>query len=385
MSLRVGVEPALLRWACGRSGRSIEDLRRRFPRLEAWEQGAVLPTLKQLEDFARAARTPIGYLFLREPPVEELPITDFRTVRGVRLERPSADLLDTLYLCQQRQDWYRDEARTAGQPPLGSIGSLDTSIDPVSAGVRLRDALGFDVEHRRESRTWTEALRRFIEQAEALGILVMVSGVVGSNTQRRLDPDEFRGFALSDPLAPLVFINGADSKAAQMFTLAHEIAHLWVDESGVSNSQAVTVPDHSVERWCNQVAAELLVPSDLLGKEFDPGAALSEETSRLARLFKVSTLVVLRSIHDAGALTSDDFWSAYWNEVRRLRKVRDSRGDSGGNFYLSVGARASKRFARALVVSTLEGRTSYSESFRLLGVKKLSTFEGLAVSLGVSV
>ena len=385
MSLRVGVDPALLRWACARSGRSIEDLRRRFPRLEAWEQGAVLPTLKQLEDFARAARMPIGYLFLHEPPVEELPITDFRTVGGVRLERPSADLLDTLYLCQQRQDWYRDEARTVGQPPLGFVGSLDTSIDPVSAGALLRAPLGFDVEHRRESRTWTEALRRFIERAEALGILVMVSGVVGSNTQRRLDPDEFRGFALSDPLAPLVFINGADSKAAQMFTLAHEIAHLWVDESGVSNSQAVTLHDHSVERWCNQVAAELLVPSDLLREEFDPGATLSEETSRLARLVKVSTLVVLRSIHDAGALTRDDFWSAYWNEVRRLRKVRDSRGDSGGNFYLSVGARASKRFARTLIVSTLEGRTSYSESFRLLGVKKLSTFEGLATSLGVRV
>ena len=385
MRPRVGVEPALLRWACGRSGRSIEELRERFPKLEAWDRGEALPTLKQLESFARATRTPIGYLFLREPPVEELPVTDFRTVGSAGLERPSADLLDTLYLCQQRQDWYRDEARTTGEPPLEFVGSLDTSTDPVSAGVRLRDALGFDVEQREQLRTWEDALRQFIQQADASGILIMVNGIVGNNTQRRLDPDEFRGFALSDPLAPLIFINGADTKAAQMFTLAHEIAHLWVGESGVSNSQAATLPDHSVERWCNRVAAELLVPSDLLREELDPGAALSEETSRLARRFKVSTLVVLRSIHDAGRLTSDEFWSAYWAEVRHLRRVRANRGDSGGSFYRSVGARAGKRFARALIVSTLEGRTSYSESFRLLGVKKLSTFEGLATSLGVGV
>ncbi len=345
----------------------------------------MLPTLKQLEDFAGAVRTPIGYFFLQQPPVEELPVTDFRTIGSVGLQRPSADLLDTLYLCQQRQDWYRDEARTIGEPPLEFVGSLDTSIDPVSAGVRLRDALGFDVENRRQLRTWEEALRQFIEQAEVSGILVMVNRFVGHNSQRRLDPDEFRGFTLSDPLAPLVFINGADTKAAQMFTLAHEIAHLWVGESGISNSQAATLPDHTVERWCNQVAAELLVPSDLVRREFDPGAGLSDETARLARHFKVSTLVVLRSIHDAGAMTSDEFWSAYWAEVRRLQGVRANRGGSGGNFYRSVGARASNRFARALIVSTLEGRTSYSESFRLLGVNKLSTFEGLATSLGFGV
>ena len=377
---RVGVEPALLRWARERSGREPDYLCKRFPNLEAWERGHKLPTFKQLEDFAKATRTPIGYLFLRKPPAEELPVTDFRTMRDVEVHRPSADLLDTLYLCQQRQEWYREEVRTAGEPPLAFIGSLDTSMQVSYAGGLLREALGFDVEQRRQSPTWAEALRHFIEQAEALGILVMVSGIVASDTSRRLDPDEFRGFALSDPLAPLVFINGADTKAAQMFTLAHEIAHLWLGESGISNSHLVSTTEHSVERWCNQVAAELLAPTEIVRNQFDPTAELSAEAARLARQFKVSRLVALRRIHDVGGLNRDEFRSAYQVEIGRLQNLRGGRG--GGDAISNVGPRVSRRLARALVLSSLEGRTSYTEAFRLLGIKKLSTFQGVATSVG---
>ena len=378
---RVGVQTELLRWACERSRREVGYLHNRFPKLDAWERGDLLPTFKQLEDFAKATYTPIGYLFLQEPPTEELPVTDFRTVGDVEVHRPSPDLLETLYLCQQRQDWYRDEARTAGDPPLEFVGSLDTSFDISVAGALLRDDLGFDVKQRQASPTWSEALRQFIEQAEFLGILVMVTGIVGGNTRRKLDPQEFRGFVLSDPLAPLVFINGADTKAAQMFTLAHEIAHLWLGESGVSNSQAVSSPGHTVERWCNRVAAELLVPAEVIRDEFNPREELSAEVNRLARHFKVSTLVVLRRIHDFGGLSRDELWSAYQKEVGRLKGLQ--RRGGGGDAIKNVGSRVSKRLARALILSTLEGRTSYAESFRLLGVTKTSTFESVAKSLGV--
>ena len=167
-----------------------------------------------------------------------------------------------------------------------------------------------------------------------------------------------------------------------MFTLAHEVAHLWLGESGVSNSQAVAAPDHNVERWCNRVAAELLAPAEIVHHEFDPNAELSTEAARLARQFKVSTLVVLRRIHDVGGLSGDELRYAYQQEVGRLQDLQRS---GGGNAIRNVGPRVSKRLARALVVSTLEGRTSYTESFRLLGIRKLSTFESVAESLGVGV
>jgi Zn-dependent peptidase ImmA (M78 family) len=230
--------------------------------------------------------------------------------------------------------------------------------------------------------TWTDALRHFIEQADGLGILVMCNGVVHNNNYRHLDPQEFRGFAMADDLAPLVFINGADTKAAQMFTLAHELAHIWLGQSAVSDSQPTAVPVQQVERWCNEVAAELLVPLDAMRQAYRPGGKLAEETSRLARRFKVSTLVILRRILDVGGLTQEEFWEAYHAEVARLRAI--PRG-SGGNFYLTQAARVSKRFAAALVANTLEGQTRYNDAFRMLGFSKLSTFKELGRSLGVGV
>ncbi len=378
--MRVEVKPELLRWACARAGFTVGGLGRRFPRLGAWERGEAMPTLKQVEGFARATHTPVGYLFLQEPPVERVPIPDFRTAGGEPATRPSADLLDTLYLCQQRQEWYRDFARATGEEPLAFVGSASVSDDVERTATVIREALGFDVEERRRCPSWTDALRRFIAQADDLGVLVMVSGVVGSNNRRKLDPSEFRGFALADGLAPLVFVNGADTKAAQIFTLAHELAHIWLGQSAVSDSQASWVPENTVERWCNRVAAEMLVPLEVLRGEYRPDNVLRDEMDRLARHFKVSTLVVLRRIHDAGGLTADELWRAYRQEAERLRAMPTG---AGGNFYLTMGARASKRFARALVVSTLEGQTSFTEAFRLLGVKKMATFGELRHSLGV--
>ena len=377
---RVTVRPTMLRWACERAGFDIDSLSQRIPQLPAWERGEKQPTFKQLEAFARATSTPFGYLFLPEPPEEPVPIPDFRTMRDARVRRPSPDLLDIVYLCQHRQDWYRDFARVEGEEPLPFVGAANVNDDVVGAAVAIREALGFDLDARRRMPTWTDALRWFIGQADALGVLVMVSGVVGSNNRRKLDPTEFRGFALSDPLAPLVFVNGGDTKAAQMFTLAHELAHIWLGQTALSDSQPAEAPAPAVERWCNRMAAELLVPLETFRAEYDRRAELGTELDRLAKRFKVSTLVILRRIHDAGGLRGDTYWRAYNEELARLRALPTG---SGGDFYLTLGARAGKRFARAVVASTLEGRSSFTESFRLLGFKKMSTFDELGRSLGM--
>lgn len=379
---RVPVQPDLLRWARERAGYSVDALQTRFKKLPDWERGELQPTLKQLEAFAKATHTPVGYLFLPEPPIERVPIPDFRTVANVHLDHPSPDLLDTVYLCQHRQSWYADHERSVGGDRREFVGSTTIKSDVEATAARMRHALGFDLDERARIATWTDALRRFIEQADELGVLVMVSGVVGTNNHRKLDPDEFRGFALCDDLAPLVFINGADSKAAQMFTLAHELAHLWLGESALSDVGLLATPTHRVEQWCNRVAAELLVPMSVLREEHQESADLRKECDRLARRFKVSTLVILRRAHDAEWLSRDEFREAYAREVQRLRRL--SKG-GGGDFYLTQSARAGKRFVRAIIASTLEGHTLYRDAFQLLGVKKEHTFIQWAKSLGVPV
>ena len=379
--MRIEIKPEMLRWARERAGKKLDSLAEKFPQLPSWEKGIESPTMGQLERFASAVHSPIGYLFLPKPPVETVPIPDFRTVGNKHLGHPSPDLLDTIYVCQQRQEWYRGFARTVGEKPLSFVGSVRTADNIERVAANIRHAIGFDVEERRKTRTWMEALSQFIAQADDIGVLVMCRGVVMNNNRRPLDPDEFRGFAITDDLAPLVFINGKDTKSAQMFTLAHELAHIWLGKSAVSDSRPTAIPKHEVEAWSNRVAAELLVPVELFRNEYRPNTELRDELRRLAGYFKVSTLVILRRIYDIGGFTQDEFWREYDKELEFLIKVRKG---TGGNFYLTQAARVSRRFARSLVVSALEGRSSFTEAFRLLGVKKMTTFHELGRSVGVA-
>lgn len=379
---RIPINPELLTWAISRAGLEVLDLTGRFPKLPEWLSQDIQPTLRQLEQFARAVYVPIGYLFLPKPPEEPLPIPDFRTLAGRQVTRPSPNLLDTIYLCQQRQDWFANYARVHGLRALGFVGSANGQQDPVEVASNMREVLGLSIAERQQLSTWTDALRQLVSRAEVAGVLVMASSIVGSNSHRKLDVAEFRGFALADPLAPLVFINAADSKAAQMFTLAHELAHIWLGESGISDPETGRFPEPDVERWCNAVAAEFLVPLELLQQAHQPGEPIMVAIQRLARSFKVSTLVILRRLFDAGFIDQDSLWQSYHEELARI-KALDRGGSGGGDFYRTLSTRTGRNFARAVVSSTLEGQTLFQDAFRMLGVRKTATFYETARQLGV--
>lgn len=381
MSTRVDVSPQLLEWAAERSGKDPETLANRFPKLDDWVSGELHPTLRQLEDFGRATYTPVGYFFLNEPPQEQLPVPDFRTLPQGVSDRPSPNLLDTIYLCEQRQDWYRSFQIGSQGEPLEFVGSVELGSDVIATASAIQDTIDFGLEVRRELGSWREAFAAFRDRVEQAGILVMVSGVVGTNTHRKLDPEEFRGFALVDRIAPVIFVNGADTQAAQVFTLAHELVHVWLGQPALSNQTLdFRQAGQDVERWCNEVAGELLVPLAQLRNDFSSEAPLPEELQRLAREYRVSTLVVLRRVFDAGFLSWDEYRAA-WGQQMDLA----SRGASasGGNFYNTQPVRVSKRFARAVVIDALEGGTLFDEAFRLLGIKKKATFDELGERLEV--
>ena len=385
MVVRIKVAPELLHWAVQRAGWDAETVARRAPTLKEWTSGARQPTLKQLERFANDTHTPFGLLFLPTPPVEEMPIPDMRTMGNRATPRPSADLLDTIYLCQSRQEWYRDHAQENLATEREFVGSVTAATAPELVADQIRDILSFDLTERGLFSSWEDALRRLIDRFENIGVLVMVSGIVGTNTHRVLDPQEFRGFALTDPLAPLIFVNGTDTKAAQIFTLIHELAHIWLGKSGVSDAAMTSPPGISDELWCNKVAAEVLVPLAALRVDYR-GDTESSELERLARKYRVSTLVVLKRLFDATFLDWTAYQTLYQMEYERVLRILATRKaeDSGGNYYYTQPLRLSRQFARAVIASTIEGTTTYRDAYRLLGTRKHSTFEGLAAELGVA-
>jgi Zn-dependent peptidase ImmA (M78 family) len=381
---RANVKPELLNWAFERAGTRGVFLREKFPKLTEWLAGQDKPTLNQLESFAIAARVPIGYLFLSTPPEERMPIPDLRTVDGQGLRRASPDLLDVIHLCQRRQDWYRDYAAQIGEEAKHFVGSASLQTSPAEVAERMQHELEFGVDERQEAKKIDDALRLFIDKTEAAGILVMVSGMVGSNTSRPLNPQEFRGFALADPVVPLVFVNRVDAEAAQMFTLAHELAHVWLGNSALSNEDLPKEGTHKTEKWCNRVAAEFLVPLVAIqALEFtDPLYHLKDYAKR----FKVSTLVILRRLLDAGMITSSEFQTAYVVAKQFYKDKKDRKPDEGGggNFYNTFPRGASKRLIRALYHDSLGGNTSYGEALQLLGIGKVSTFRELAKKVGAA-
>ena len=191
----------------------------RFPKLQQWLAGTRQPTLRQLEQFAAATRTPFGFLFLQQPPVEAMPITNYRTPGSEPLGRPSADLLDTIYAMQRRQDWMRDYLTEIGQLPLPFVGSAKLSDSVEQVATRIRSTLNLAPDWASHHSTFEEAQRALRIAMDAAGILVVINGIVGQNSHRSLNPDEFRGFVLIDSIAPVVFVNNADAGSAKMFHL----------------------------------------------------------------------------------------------------------------------------------------------------------------------
>lgn len=200
----------------------------------------------------------------------------------------------------------------------------------------------------------------------------MRSGVVRHNPSRTLEVDEFRGFAISDKIAPLVFINSRDAKAAQIFTLAHELVHIWIGASGISNPapkrRTSEMPD-DVERFCNQVAAQLLIPASGLSELWLDQKTASENIRRIATHYRVSTMVALRRAFDLEKIGYTLFARLLDEGYTRLQQPKKEDAEGGGNFWATFAARNSRTFVGAIMRSLRQDKISYRDAANLLGVR----------------
>ena len=381
----IAVRPAMLIWARERAGLRTDELARKVnvkpERVLAWERSGNI-TMPQAERLARATHTPFGHLFLSNPPDESLPIPDFRARGDAPPSRPSPDLLETIYSMQRRQAWMREELVESGAEPLEFVGAYHPNENAPAIALAIRDALNLAYGWAASEPNWSQALRHLRDSTEDAGILIFFNGVVGNNTSRKLDPDEFQGFALVDEYAPLIFVNNADFKAAQIFTLAHELAHLLIGESGVSVFNNMEPAPNAIERLCDSAAAEFLVPGDDLQSFWVSEDWTGNPHQDAARHFKVSSIVAARRALDLGLIDRDAFFSFY--HANKSRGIASVESTGGGSFWNTQRWRIGHRFPAAVFRAVKGGRLNHLEAYSLTGLSG-ETFAKLPEKIGIRV
>ena len=377
-----------MQWARKRANFSHSQLANKLKlkpeAIETWERSGEI-TFSRVNALAKHTYTPLGYLYLSEPPDDSLPIKDFRTRSDSPPQRPSPDLLETVYQMMSRQEWLKDEILYYGSTSLDFVGAFNLNSPPQEVVAVMNEVLQLKGGWAKTESNWTDALRTLRDCIDAANVLVFFNGIVGNNTRRKLDPEEFQGFALVDELAPLIFVNNADYKTAQIFTLAHELAHIFVGESGLSKFEDLSptgCDHHATEEACNRIAAEFLVPTTELCKYWkachhssDPSKD-NDTFKDVAINFKVSTVVAARRALDAKIIGRERFFN-YYNQHKHKtwtgRTLNNAR--TGGNFWTNQYWRLGPRFANAVNHSLAEGRTTYTEAFKLTGLKAESFFK----------
>ena len=351
-------------------------------RVLRWERSGVL-SMAQANTLAAKTYTPLGFLYSSEPQEDSLPITDLRTRSGEPLRDPSPNLLDTVYAMQRRQNWMREELVTHyEEPPLSFVGASALTDDPIRVAEDMRNLLDIADDWAAAASNWSEALRYLRNRLEELGILVVFNGVVGNNTSRKLDRDEFQGFALVDEYAPLVFVNNTDFKAAQMFTLVHELAHIFFGQTGLTYHRDLQAIDNDIERICDVTTAEFLVPEEEFRACWSRARHTGNPYGTIARQFKVSLIVAARRALDFELIDRDSFFAFYNRNKSQGTRIKKST-DDGGNFWNTQQWRIGRRFGSMVFRATKEGRLPYAEAYSLTDLK-VGTFEKIPEKLEFS-
>jgi Zn-dependent peptidase ImmA (M78 family)/DNA-binding XRE family transcriptional regulator len=382
------ITPQVAKWARERAQMSVEQLAGVLKvdsrTVAAWESGHQSPPFVRAEKLADKLRIPFGYLFLSKPPSDDFPLPDLRTIGNVAVSKPSLNFLEVVNDALLKQQWYSEYLEESGAKKVSFVGSRRIADGVQEVAASMSKALGIDRKAREDATSWQSFLTYIVRRAEELGVLVMQRGIVGNNTKRRLDVDEFRGFVIADRFAPLVFINARDAKAAKNFTIVHELCHLWIGESGISNPnlrRRSADEANAIERFCNKVAADVLAPEAELLQRWKAGIRIDDNIAALARYFRVSRYVVARQASEADRITYDEYADYLDRNPWFLKAAATEDEERSGNFYNTFAARNGKRFISGVLGALGQSRITYGNASALLGVK-IATLKKVAERFG---
>ena len=390
MADKAFVTPEILKWARVTARISADDAASKVPvpteRLEEWESGISQPTIRQAEKLAKAYKRPFALFFLSEVPRDFQPLQDFRRWGSEPLGTASIFIIREM---QQKQDWISDEFKTNGEPKLGFVGAFSIADDPAKVAENILSTLQISPG----SYFGTSPLREWIDRAEAKGVFVSRTSFIHS--RMKLDSDEFQGFAIADPYAPFVFINSDDWDAPCLFTLVHELAHLWIAESGISNVGEPEIAGNTemphVELFCNEVAANALMPTELM-RSFPPSTFEStNEIFKCARVLGVSTFAFLVRSYKLSLIglntyrylknQADKEFAAYKKrEAGRIALQKASENKGGPSYYLLQVNKNGRLFTQIVLDAYNGGFIEPTQASSLLNVK-VNNFKGLESQL----
>lgn len=380
------INPVMLVWARTRARFTQDDLadymRVKSEHVVDWESGKKRPTMNQAEKMAKKLGVSLFEFYLDTPPQnrDDTPIPDLRTIQNEKSAEISLNFRKLLDEVSFQQNWFSEYIQETGGQPLEFVGKFATTSDPIAVALDIRTTLKIDLRDRANSKSWEEWLAQMVAQIENHGIIVMRNSSVGFNTQASLDVEEFRGFVICDKYAPLIFINASDTKAAMIFTLAHELAHIWVNESSINNPDnaspaAVSTPD--VEVFCNKVAAELLVPEQEFKNIWRSHLDLDANIQALSKHFRVSNLVILRRALDS-AFISNETYSArhvvmvnFWKEAKARDKdaLKENDSASGPPMKNRVSYNYGRLFSNTVLQAVKRGALMYRDAAQVLNLK----------------
>lgn len=386
------IKPEIVTWLRQRLGLSegefAEKMQVSSETARKWECGETTLTMNQAKRLSSLALVPFGILFLDVPPQREINIPDFRSINNIQVTNYSPELEATVFEMQEKQDWYKSYLIDNGNPQLDYVGCITTHT-PISEVVqKIHNVLQIPADELDDCRNWEDYFDIIARYMEDAGVTVIRNGVVGNNSHRSLNVEEFRGFVLVDKFAPLIFINGKDSKNAQMFTLIHEFVHILLGESGLIDVNMLHGSSNRVEKYCNKVAAEFLVPQRDLRKLWQTQNTIEDNLdnifANLAKKFRVSSLVIIIRCKDLGLISSDCANIFWQKEMDKITAIKSQRG-SGGNFYATLKYRVGITFAKTIISEVADNNISYQDAFRLLHVKNTDKLIALSQEVGLPI
>ena len=381
-TVNVNIQPAIISWALSQT--SEEKLGTKLvDNIKHWLDGTKSPTFNQIEDFSKKSHIPLGYFFLQTPPIEQISLLEYRTLDSIQLTNPSRNLIDTIHDMEAVQEWMVNYRKEWNYDTISIVGSLKGITDISVIADTIRKDLGLNIEWYKDCGNPSEAFNKVRGLLEECGIVVMMNGIVGKNTHRALDVNEFRAFAMVNEWAPLIFINGADSAGGRLFSLFHELVHLWIGENDLYNDTKYSANGiKPIEVTCNAVAGALMVPKTVFLEKWNNNTNddIHEKIKELARMFRCSSSVIARRALDNKKIDQNVYNMVIADAIEAYIQTKQDKS-SGGDYYRVARSKLDGVFVRALCESVNSGRTSFTEAYRLTNTTS-KTFSEVASGLG---